>query len=151
MQPRLSPVVAGTAGLDGRNLDRLCAERGECRRSKPAEAQAASTNQGQAPPPTGKGAEQDAKRSDVFTTTHFCQKYSEAGAGEQGSPSAPVVTYPQVLGMDMEAIVTQACNYSLSYTSMTVPSVNLWAMQVKNSLRSIRHGYCLRYLRASVP
>jgi hypothetical protein len=96
-----------------------------------SEAQPAGTNQGQATPPAGKDAEQDANKSGDFATTHFCRKYSGA-ADDQDATSAPVVTYPQVLGMDMEAIVTQACNYSLNYTSMTVPSVNLWAMQVKS-------------------
>jgi hypothetical protein len=40
-------------------------------------------------------------------------------------------TKKQVLGMDMNAVANQACDYSVAFTSMSVPSVNLWALQVK--------------------
>lgn len=65
--------------------------------------------------------------SDVFTTNHFC-----AQKGATADDPAQAIPYPKVLGMDMKAIVRQACDYSLGYTSMTVPSVNLWALQVKS-------------------
>jgi len=76
---------------------------------------------------TGSGAadpKTPSKPSEVFTTNHFC---GTAGAGIAGK--APKVV--KVLGMDMKQITTQACDYSLGYVSMTVPSVNNWALQVK--------------------
>lgn len=41
-----------------------------------------------------------------------------------------------VLGMDMGTILDQACKYNLSYVSMTVPSVRLWAMQINDKLQN---------------
>lgn len=40
-----------------------------------------------------------------------------------------------VLGMNMEQVLDQACKYNLSYVSMTVPSVRLWGMQIKDALQ----------------
>jgi hypothetical protein len=34
--------------------------------------------------------------------------------------------------MGMNDVTTQACDYSVEFTSMSIPSVNLWALQVKS-------------------
>jgi hypothetical protein len=68
------------------------------------------------------------KPSKVFTTNHFCAQNGGTGEG----PTVATVQYPMVLGMDMKQITEQACDYSLGYISMTVPSVNNWALQVKS-------------------
>jgi len=70
------------------------------------------------------GPKAPADTSKVFTTNHFC---GQAGADTAKETSAVV----KVLGMDMTQINKQACDYSLGYISMTVPSVNNWALQVK--------------------
>ena len=36
--------------------------------------------------------------------------------------------------MDMRRIVGQACQYSMNYVSMTVPSVNSWALRIKDAI-----------------
>ncbi|MEW9804564.1 hypothetical protein ABUE31_01020 [Mesorhizobium sp. ZMM04-5] len=69
------------------------------------------------------------KLSTTFTTNHFCAR-QDSGPGSSAQ-AVEFDRYPIVLGMDMKEIVRQACDYSLRYTSMTVPSVNLWALQVK--------------------
>jgi hypothetical protein len=40
----------------------------------------------------------------------------------------------QILGMDMERITAQACDFNLSYTSATVPSVRLWATKIRDEI-----------------
>ena len=56
-------------------------------------------------------------------------------AAEKKDGEAKTVTPPkkkQILGMDMNDVTTQACDYSVEFTSMSIPSVNLWALQVKS-------------------
>lgn len=75
----------------------------------------------------GTGPKAPPKPSTVFTTNHFC---GQAGADAAKAASAVV----KVLGMDMTEVTKQACDYSLGYISMTVPSVNNWALQVKERI-----------------
>jgi hypothetical protein len=80
---------------------------------------------------TGSGAtdpKTPPEHSKVFTTNHFCARNEDASDNSAVTPSR----YPKILGMDMKLISKQACDYSLGYISMTVPSVNNWALEVKS-------------------
>jgi hypothetical protein len=94
-----------------------------------AAGESVKTESGTGNPNAAKGTSAD------FTTNHFCapnDDLSAGGAGQAGNSRAvPRKAYPKVLGMDMNEITEQACDYSLGYVSMTVPPVNLWALQVK--------------------
>ncbi|MDX8496628.1 hypothetical protein RFN29_34565 [Mesorhizobium sp. VK22B] len=73
--------------------------------------------------PAAKLENKDGKSVDGATT----QAISQAELVTQASAS-------QVLGMDMRKIVGQACKYSLNYVSMTVPSVDSWALRIKDAI-----------------
>ncbi|RWA70365.1 hypothetical protein [Mesorhizobium sp.] len=73
--------------------------------------------------PAAKLQNKDGKSVDGATT----QATSAAEPAMQASAS-------QVLGMDMRKIVDQACKYSLNYVSMTVPSVDSWALRIKDAI-----------------
>ncbi|MET3592181.1 hypothetical protein ABID26_001565 [Mesorhizobium shonense] len=73
--------------------------------------------------PAAKLENKDGKSVDGATT----QAISKAELAMQASAS-------QVLGMDMRKIVDQACKYSLNYVSMTVPSVDSWALRIKDAI-----------------
>ena len=49
-------------------------------------------------------------------------------------PNGPGGEKVRILGMDMENITAQACRFNLSYTSATMPSVRLWATQIKDEI-----------------
>ncbi|RJT39363.1 hypothetical protein D3227_14305 [Mesorhizobium waimense] len=77
------------------------------------------------------------------TMNFFCQAQPAAkpevidGATTQAISAAELAAHAsssQVLGMDMRRIVGQACKYSLNYVSMTVPSVDSWALRIKDAI-----------------
>ena len=100
--------------------------------------------------PDGAGDTQAAKQPPAGSDTmnFFCQAHPAAkpevldgkvtgGATTQAISAdelAAQASSSQVLGMDMRRIVGQACKYSLNYVSMTVPSVDSWALRIKDAI-----------------
>jgi hypothetical protein len=68
----------------------------------------------------------------------FVQQSDRAGTAATDNPqpgiTAATENRPFMLGMNMNKIYAQACKYSLSYVSMAVPSVDLWAITIRGLL-----------------
>jgi hypothetical protein len=81
-------------------------------------------------------ATSEQKGGTAYQTKHFCPTgdQSSASHGQQEAGRGQNEPQAKLLGMDVKEIQAQACKYSLTYTSMAVPSVDLWAMRVKKLL-----------------